>query len=193
MSKKKRSKVKPPVVVRETIRGFEPEKLQAPFLLRCGALIIDYMIVLLVPVLSLILGRSFQYDGSKLLSSELHNTGFLVAILLCITNFIIFPVFSGQSIGKMMTGLRIVNMDGSNPGFGKVVLRNTFGYLMTICSGLLGFLMASFTNYGRTLHDFVSGTMVVYGAPQKVVKSKIKKKKKSLEQDLETPLNEETV
>ena len=192
MAKSKRTKKKKnsTPVVRETVKGFDPESLQAPFMLRCGALIIDYMIILMVPVLSLLLGRFFQYDGSKLLSSELHNTGFLIALLLCVTNFIIFPIFSGQTIGKMMTGLRIVTMDGTNPGFGKIIIRNTFGYLLTVLTGLLGFMIGIFTNYGRTLHDYLSGTLVVYGVPKKVVKSKIKKKVKEVSKDSEGSMNQ---
>lgn len=198
MSKSKRAKVnKPAATVRETIKGFDPRALEAPFMLRCGALIIDYMIVLLVPVLSLLLGRFFQYDGSKLLSSELHNTGFLIALLLCITNFVIFPIFSGQTIGKMMTGLRIVNMDGSSPGFGKIIFRNILGYSLTIASFMIGFLIGIFTNYGRTLHDYLAGTMVVYGAPKKVVKT-AKKKSRSRSRSggkdsMNTAVNEGTV
>ncbi len=36
---------------------FEPERLKAPFLLRCGAILIDYILLIVVPVVSLLFGR----------------------------------------------------------------------------------------------------------------------------------------
>src|SRR5689334_21011007 len=93
---------------REIIVDFDATELKAPFLLRCGALLIDYILIVSIPIICLLIGRMFGDDGRKLLNSELSNTGWLVAILLAVTNFVIFPMFSGQSIGKMLTGLRIV-------------------------------------------------------------------------------------
>lgn len=162
----------------EIIKGFDPEKLKAPFILRCGALTIDYMIVLIVPVFSLILGRFLQYDGAKLLNSEVNNTGWLITILLCLTNFLIFPMFSGQSIGKMLTGLRIVNKRGAGPGFGVIVMRHAIGYPITIATGMLGFVLSVFTDEGRALHDYLAGTVVVYGKPKKSFKTRMSKKRK---------------
>ncbi|MBK7709103.1 MAG: hypothetical protein IPJ30_25960 [Acidobacteria bacterium] len=49
----------------EVIVDFDAELLQAPFLLRCGAFFIDYILLLAVPVLSLIAGRIFGIDGTK--------------------------------------------------------------------------------------------------------------------------------
>ncbi len=158
----------------EVIKGFDAEKLKAPFVLRCGALIIDYMVVLIVPVFSLILGRFLQYDGAKLLNSEINNTGWLITILLCLTNFLIFPMFSGQSIGKMLTGLRLVDKQGASPGFGAIVMRHVIGYPITIATGMLGFLLSVFTSGGRALHDYLAGTFVVYGHPQRTLKTSIR-------------------
>lgn len=158
-------------VRREVIRGFDAERLKAPFVLRCGALTIDYIVVLFVPVTSLILGRFLQYDGAKLLNSEVNNTGWLITILLCVTNFLIFPVFSGQTIGKMLTGLRLVNKNGTNPGFGAIVMRHLIGYPITLATGMLGFLIVMFNQKGRALHDYLAGTYVVYGHPKRKISS----------------------
>lgn len=162
----------------ELIKGFDAEKLAAPFVLRCGALVIDYMVILLVPVSSLLLGRFFEYDGAKLLNSVVMNTGWLITILLALTNFFIFPMFSGQSIGKMITGIRLVNRDGSAPGFGTIIVRHLVGYPITLFTGMIGFLLSAFTKEGKALHDYIGGTVVVYGKQQRKVKTTIKKKKR---------------
>ncbi len=161
----RREKVVPAkkIQTKQIVVGFDAEKLKAPFLLRCGSLLIDYILIVSVPAISIILGRFMGYDGSKLLNSEINNSGWLITVLLAMTNFIIFPMFSGQSIGKMLTGLRITNLDGTMPGFSSLLLRHLIGYPITLLTGMLGFLLAAVNKNGRALHDFLSGTTVVYG------------------------------
>lgn len=142
---------------------FTPESLTAPFFLRCGALMIDYILVIAIPVICMLISRYSGNDGAKLLTSEINNAGWLIAILLGITNLVIFPMFSGQSLGKMLTGLRIVKTDGRSVPFGTILFRHTFGYLLTLLTGGLGFLFSVFNRKGRALHDYLSGTVVIYG------------------------------
>ncbi len=170
-----------PVKKRETkqfVVGFDAEKMRAPFLLRCGSLLIDYIVLVSVPAIAVLLGRFMGYDGAKLLNSEINNAGWLIMILLAITNFVIFPMFSGQSIGKMLTGLRITNMDGTMPGFVSLLLRHLVGYPITLLTGMLGFLLSAFTIRGRALHDYLSGTTVVYAQKNLKQKNFVRKDKK---------------
>jgi uncharacterized RDD family membrane protein YckC len=153
----------------EKIVDFSPEELAAPFFLRCGALMIDYILVLSIPVVCMLVSRYIGNDGAKLLTSELNNTGWLIAILVGITNLVIFPMFSGQSVGKMLTGLRIVTTDGRGVPFGTILFRHTFGYLLTLLTGGLGFLLSVVNKRGRALHDYMAGTVVIYGT-KKIVK-----------------------
>lgn len=145
------------------IVDFDVERLKAPFLLRCGAILIDYILLVAVPVVSLLIGKSFEYDGAKLLNSEVSNAGWLIMILFGITNFVIFPMFSGQSVGKILTGLRVVKTDGNAASFSRLLVRHLIGYPLTILTAGLGFLFAVLNSKGRALHDFLSGTVVVYG------------------------------
>lgn len=142
---------------------FDAERLKAPFLLRCGAFLIDYILLVCVPVVALLLGRFYGVDGIKLLNSELSNTGWLIMLLLGLTNFVIFPMFSGQSIGKMLTGIRIVQKDGNPPTFLQLLLRHTIGYLLTALTLGLGFLFSALNQKGRSLQDLIGGTVVIYG------------------------------
>lgn len=168
------------IQTKQVVVGFDAEKLKAPFLLRCGSLLIDYILIVSVPAISILLGRFMGYDGAKLLNSEVNNAGWLITILLAITNFIIFPMFSGQSIGKIMTGLRITNVDGTMPGYSSLLLRHLVGYPITLLTGGLGFLLAAFTNKGRALHDYLTGTVVVYGQKKVTQKNLIRKSKKNV-------------
>ena len=147
---------------RETVVNFRPERLKAPFLLRCGALLADYVIFVSIPVITLLVSRYMGNDGAKLLNDELYSAGWIIAVLLGITNFILLPMLAGQTIGKMLTGIRIVDGDGTPASAKRIALRQTAGYLLTVVSLGLGFLMSIFSRKGRALHDYLAGTVVIY-------------------------------
>lgn len=147
----------------EVVVNFDAERLKAPFLLRCGALLIDYVLFIAPPVIALIIGRFMGEDGVKLLDGTLSNVGWLIAFLIGLTNFIFLPMLTGQSIGKMLTGLSVVRKDGRVPTFGNLVLRHFLGYPLTFITGGLGFLVSVINAKGRALHDFIAGTIVIYG------------------------------
>jgi uncharacterized RDD family membrane protein YckC len=147
----------------EVIVNFDAARVKAPFLLRCGALLIDYIILVSLPVLGLLVGRLSGEDGAKLFKSSFNSAGWLIAILLAVTNFIIFPMLGGQSLGKMLTGLRVIRTDGRAATFGQLLIRHLLGYPLTAITFGLGFLFSVFSAKGRALHDLIAGTVVVYG------------------------------
>jgi len=147
---------------------FSPEVMKAPFFLRLGAAFIDYILIVIFPVLGLLISSFSGNDGSRLIHSQLNNIGWLVAIFVAVVNLIILQAAIGQSIGKLITGLRIVAIDGSEAGFSSIVLRNTLGYLLTIGSAGLGMLFSLFSSKGRTLQDYIAGTVVIF-ARRKIV------------------------
>lgn len=159
----KKAPVKRALRTEKVVVNFDAERLKAPFLLRCGAFLIDYILIISIPVIGLLIAKYNGDDGAKLLNSEINSTGWLIATLLCLTNFVIFPMFSGQTIGKLLTGLRVVNIDGEFPSFWRLLFRHSIGYLITLLSGGLGFLLSVFNLKGRALHDFLAGTIVIYG------------------------------
>ena len=149
---------------REVVSGFSPIEVRAPFALRCVAVAVDYILVVAVPVLGLVLDLLLGSDKTKLSD----NTSWLIAFLVAVSNLIIFPCLSGQTLGMMMARLRIVRKDGTQASIGRIVIRNTLGYLATLLTAGLGFLLGAITPSGRTLHDYVSGTMVIYASRKKV-------------------------
>lgn len=162
MSSKVDAKVARTARDQEIVVNFEPERLSAPFFLRCGALLIDYIIFLIAPVVMLLLSRYFGNDGARLVAGSLNDTGWLIAILVGATNFVILPLFSGQSIGKAVTGIKIVGTDGKHAGALRVALRQSVGYLVSTAALGLGFLISALNGSGRTLHDYLFGTVVIY-------------------------------
>jgi uncharacterized RDD family membrane protein YckC len=151
------------IIESESVVGFSPATVKAPFLLRLGAASIDYILIVGCPVLFLILSRLVGNDGAALLNGELNNIGWLLAVLIAISNQVALPVISGRTVGKLLTGLTVVNTNGGSPSLRSMLLRQTFGYLLVIASGGLGFLTSVFSSKGRALHDYLAGTVVIYG------------------------------
>ncbi len=157
------------VKTEKIVVNFDAENLKAPFSLRCGAVLIDYILSISVLVLSYLLSHSKTVIDAKW-NTEIVNIGWLITILFGLTNFLLLPLFSGQSIGKMLTGLRIVKTDGTAPSFGSILIRNLIGYPVSFLIFGLGFLLPVLNEKGRALHDYLAGTVVVYGKPAKEVK-----------------------
>ena len=148
---------------KEVVVGFDPVRLKAPFLLRCGATIIDYLLIILIPVCGILLSRFLGNDGTRLVNSEINNFAWLLAILIGVCNLILLPAVSGQSVGKMATGLRVVGLNGERANIRSVLFRQIIGYLLTLATGGLGLFLSVFSKKGTALHDLISGTVVVYG------------------------------
>ncbi len=67
----------------------------------------------------------------------------------------------GQTMGKRLTGLKVVRLDTGDPlGAGRGFLR-TLAQLITIGTLGLGYAMAFFDPQRRTLHDRIAGTLVI--------------------------------
>ena len=132
----------------------------APFYLRCTALCIDYMLLLLPPVAVLVLSKFFGESAAK---SDLPNYVWYLVLILWIVDFLALPLFSGQTFGKMLAGITMLKTDGSPVRLGSLLRRNVLGYFLTIITLGLGFLLAVLNKNGRSLHDYVGGTIVIQG------------------------------
>lgn len=158
-----------PRQAKEVTVGFSPESVAAPFLLRCAALIIDYLLFACVPVLFLLFARFLGEDGTNLLKGDLNSFGWLIAVLIGAANIILLPALIGRSVGKLATGLRIVSTDGSVPTVRKVLLRQTVGYILTLLTFGLGFFFSALNAKGRALHDLLFRTTVIQAKKEQLI------------------------
>lgn len=74
--------------------------------------------------------------------------------------FIYFIGKSGQTPGKKLCKVRVVNADGSAVGYGKATGR-FFGYFLSSFILYIGFLMAAWDDEKRALHDRLCNTRVI--------------------------------
>lgn len=144
---------------REVHVEFSPVEMQAPLLLRIGAMIIDYLVLLILPVSWLVYYNIFGEN----LGIMTDQTLWFISILMFLANIVILPLFTGRSIGKLVTGLQVVRSDGLDASVMKIALRQTIGYLLTAATLGIGFVWCVFSSKGRTLHDYLTDTIVVRG------------------------------
>jgi uncharacterized RDD family membrane protein YckC len=128
----------------------------------------DYLLIIAAPVIFLFAGRFFGADGTALIHGELNNAGWLVSVIVAVADLLLLPAVAGQSIGKLIAGIRIVNIDGSPAKIGNIVLRQTVGYLTVLLTGGIGFFLAAFGGSGRSLHDYLARTVVIRAEKQTI-------------------------
>ena len=136
------------------------QRLRAPFPLRCGALLIDYIALVSLVVLGTLVARMLG-GGARAAGSSAETASILLAAFLAVLNLGVIPGFTGLTLGKWATGLRIERNDGGNVGIGRALLRHFVGYPLSFALLGIGFLMAAVSVHGRGLHDIIAGTVVV--------------------------------
>lgn len=147
---------------RSAIQSFA--RYRAPFSLRCGAILIDYIILVAILAFSTLVSRLLG-GGARTIGSSSETVGILLALAVAAFDLGVLPGLTGLTVGKWATGLRILRADGSDIGIGRAFLRHFVGYPLSFCTLGLGFLAAAFTMRGRGLHDLIANTIVVREGP----------------------------
>lgn len=135
-------------------------RYRAPFALRCGAILIDYILLALILTFSTLAARMMG-GGARLAGGTAEKIGILFALVAAVLDLGLLAGLTGKTIGKWTTGLRLERTDGSLPGLGWAMLRHFVGYPVSFFLFGIGFLMAIVNPTGRALHDLIAGTVVV--------------------------------
>ena len=143
-------------------------RYRAPFALRCGALLIDYIVLVLVLVFSIMIAR-LMGGGARLAGGTAEKVGIVLTLIVAIGDLGVMAGLTGRSIGKWTTGLRIEGIGGGRPGILRAFVRHFIGYPLSLIPLALGFLMVTVSPTGRALHDYIAGTVVVRRGAASVV------------------------
>lgn len=65
------------------------------------------------------------------------------------------------TLGKKWTKIKVVNEDGTKASFGKIILRN-FLKILSLLLVFGGFFLIFFNKKRKALHDYITGTLVVF-------------------------------
>ncbi|HZN11813.1 MAG TPA: RDD family protein [Blastocatellia bacterium] len=148
----------PPAAGARTARGLHLASIG----LRCGAFLLDYILTLLVPAVTLLLAVYFKRRwAAPDLAQYILIFGYLAAAGLLGLNWIYFCERTGQTFGKRFIGIRVVRADGGPLDYRTAALRHFVGYpLAFLCLGL-GVLWLLWDRKQQGWHDKLAGTLVV--------------------------------
>ncbi|MGZ8847950.1 MAG: RDD family protein [Pyrinomonadaceae bacterium] len=168
------AKVEPGKASRPPVRRVQSHarvRYRAPFALRCGAILIDYILLALILTFSTIIARTMG-GGARLAGGTAEKVGILFTLVAAVLDLGVLAGLTGKTVGKWTTGLRLERTDGRLPGFGRAMLRHFVGYPVSLLVLGIGFLIAIVIPNGRALHDFIAGTVVIreYGGSKVVRK-----------------------
>ena len=132
--------------------------VKAGFFRRFAALALDW---LTLSVIADIVRFSYKLGSGSEPGIFQINYALGLSAVLFLLYFTLLTGEGGQTLGKMLLGIRVRRVDGSPVGYGGALLR-TLGYLVSIFFGsFLGFLWALWDKNNQTWHDKIAGTIVV--------------------------------
>lgn len=85
----------------------------------------------------------------------------ITALFFAAGYFTFFWTLVGQTPGKLLLGLRVVDQDGKNPTFGRSLIR-VIGYALSALALYAGYWWILFDNRRQGWHDKLAGTYVIY-------------------------------
>src|ERR1700692_3218722 len=90
-------------------------RYRAPFALRCGALLIDYILLALILTFSIMVAR-LMGGGARMAGGTAERVGLLITLLVAVLDLGVLAGLTGKTVGKWTTGLSIERTDGRSPG-----------------------------------------------------------------------------
>ncbi|WP_266362444.1 RDD family protein [Tellurirhabdus rosea] len=134
---------------------YEPASLGERIL----AALIDYVIILAWVILLSLLGRNMG-SGDKI--ALYFWIGFVVLPIMLYD--LLFEVFlNGQSLGKRAMGIRVVMLDGSQPGLGAYLIRWILRIIESpvFLGGIVAIIAIAVNGRGQRIGDMAAATTVV--------------------------------
>ena len=124
--------------------------------------VVAILLALNLALVVLLIARASGDDGSNLINGGLNDIGWVTGILVGFVSIILLPLATGRTIGKMLTGIRVVSSDGTEPSVIKMLVRQVLAVVLFFVTLGISFLFAAFGSRGRALHDLLAGTQVIY-------------------------------
>jgi uncharacterized RDD family membrane protein YckC len=129
---------------------------------RCSAFLLDYILTLLAPALTLVLAVYIKRRwASTTAATVVVVIGYLMTAVVIFFNYVYFYIQRGQSFGKRFIGVRVVRIDGRPIDYQTAVLRNIVGYLLSFLFFGLGIVWVLLDRRRQGWHDKLAKTVVI--------------------------------
>ncbi|MDX2030170.1 MAG: RDD family protein [Blastocatellia bacterium] len=129
---------------------------------RASAFLLDYILTLMIPAATLVLGvyikRSWHAPG---VAGVVVIVGYVATAAVIFLNNVYFCVLDGRSFGKRFIGLRVARIDGAPIDYRTAILRHLVGYPLALLTLGIGMLWILWDEQQQGLHDKMAKTIVV--------------------------------
>lgn len=144
------------------VKAYFPKELAAGFWIRFFAFFFDSIIAgALVKIILGFANLNLTPTSTALLSSLIISSYFTITSL----------INNGQTLGKMLFGLRVVRLDGKKLDFFTIFTREFVGRFIHSYSILsLLYVMTAFTEYKQNLSDLFADTSVIQISKEEIYK-----------------------
>ena len=128
---------------------------------RVLATIVDGLVLgLLFFVMSMLFGSSSAEGGQ--VNASMNGLPFLIYLVLVVAYYVLMEGYLGQTVGKMLLGIKVVREDtGEVPGLKAAAIRTALRIVDGIFSYLVAFIAVLASAKNQRLGDMVAHTLVV--------------------------------
>ncbi len=132
----------------------------AGFWKRVGAYLVDVAVLAPIWLFLIIPYDAFNPERNIQNTISLEFASLIATFLMTAYEVIMYAEYDGQTLGKRVTGIKVIMEDGSKITYGKALLRAICEYLSTAIAGL-GYLWVAWDKKKQGWHDKISQTLVV--------------------------------
>lgn len=142
----------------------EPENhlysgLYAGFWTRFWAYLLD--LVVIGSINRMIINPVFRALDVSLIEDSVFSPVAIATAVVFYLYFVLMTKFLGQTLGKMVFGLKVVELDGKELSWGTVIFREWIGRFISATIMVL-YVVIAFTKKKQGLHDLFADTTVIY-------------------------------
>jgi uncharacterized RDD family membrane protein YckC len=147
----------------ETETGMEAVPIRyAGFWMRFWAYLMDLIII--GSLNRLLVFPIFRALGLPLAESEMFAPAAVATAIVFYLYFVLMTKYFGQTLGKMVFGLRVINLKGEKLSWGTVLFREWIGRFISITL-VIAYVVVAFLPKKQGLHDLFADTAVVHENP----------------------------
>lgn len=157
----------------ETVKDYQLKS--AGFWIRFWAYLIDLIVVSSLTAITV--KPIFLFTGWR--DIEIYHIspyGYALSFIFYIY-FVVMTKVWGQTIGKMVFGIRVISEDGKPLTWGTILFREWIGRFISATVDIL-YLLVAFTPNHKAIHDYIADTRVVHESTfekkEKVIANKSK-------------------
>jgi uncharacterized RDD family membrane protein YckC len=135
------------------------EGLYAGFWMRFWAYLLD--LVVIGSVNRMVINPVFRALDVSLVEDGIFSPASIATAVVFYLYFVLMTKYYGQTLGKMVFGLRVVELKGKQLSWGTVIFREWIGRFISATVMVL-YVVVAFSKKKQGLHDMFADTAVIY-------------------------------